>query len=185
MKERKRWAGEFENIEIVAAQGGAAVTLGDLATITDGFDEEGFHSQFNQMPAVELLLYRVGDQSPLEIARAVSRVMEDIGPGLPSGVHWRIDRNTAEDYRERMGLLVENGFIAIIIVFGILALFLEIRLAFWVMMGMTTSFIGGIMFLPLFGVSISMVSMFAFLVVLGIVVDDAIVVGENVYPESS
>lgn len=84
-----------------------------------------------------------------------------------------------------MGLLVENGFIAIIIVFGILALFLEIRLAFWVMMGMTTSFIGGIMFLPLFGVSISMVSMFAFLVVLGIVVDDAIVVGENVYPESS
>ncbi|MDZ7690349.1 MAG: efflux RND transporter permease subunit [Balneolaceae bacterium] len=76
---------------------------------------------------------------------------------------------------------MENGVIAILIVIFILALFLEYRLAFWVMMGMTISFIGGLLFLPTIGLSINMISMFGFLVVLGIVVDDAIVVGENVY----
>ncbi|GHC44368.1 efflux RND transporter permease subunit [Roseibacillus persicicus] len=181
MRERKEVAREFAEIEIVAAASGATVTLGDLATITDGFEEGEFPSQFNQGPSVELNVFRVGDQSPLDIASAVERVMADFETGLPPGIHWRIDSNSAEDFADRMSLLLENGVLAIVIVMGILALFLEIRLAFWVMMGMTASFIGGIMLLPLVGVSVSMVSMFAFLIVLGIVVDDAIVVGENIY----
>lgn len=181
LKERKQWARDLAKIEIIASKTGAVVKLEDIARITDGFEEGGFHSQFNQTPSIELNIYRVGDQSPKEIAEQVKKIMADVEKNLPEGVHWRIDGNRAKEYRERLELLIENGLMAIIIVLVILAIFLEIRLAFWVMMGMTISFIGGIILLPVIGVSINMISMFAFLVVLGIVVDDAIVVGENIY----
>jgi len=181
VKERKQWAEELGRIEVVTAAGGASVTLADLASIHDGFEETGFHGQFDQQPSVELQIYRIGQQSPLDIAEAVERVLADFETTLPPGVDTRIDSNAADDYRERLGLLIENGILAVIIVVTILAVFLEVRLAFWVMMGMVISFVGGILFLPMVGVSINMISMFAFLVVLGIVVDDAIVVGENVF----
>lgn len=179
MQERKQWAEEFSNITIVSSPSGAKVSLGDIATITDGFEETGFHGQFNQTPSVEMEIFRIGDQSPLDIAETVQQILDDFQ--LPPGVQSRIDSNRAEDYRERLSLLTENGIMAIFIVLIILALFLEYRLAFWVMMGMSISFIGGIVLLPLVGISINMISMFGFLVVLGIVVDDAIVVGENIY----
>ena len=179
MKERKQWAEEFGNVTIVSSPSGAKVTLADIATITDGFEETGFHGQFNQKPAVSLSIYRVGDQSPLDIAEITNGILDEFQ--LPPGIEYRIDSNRAEDYSERLSLLTENGILAIIIVMVILTLFLEYRLAFWVMMGMAISFIGGIIFLPFIGVSINMISMFGFLIVLGIVVDDAIVVGENVY----
>jgi len=179
MKERKQWADEYGNITIVSAPSGAKVSLSDIATITDGFEETGFHGQFNQQNYVELQIFRVGDQSPLEIEDAALGILKDFK--LPPEVKYRTDSNRASDYRERLSLLTENGVLAIIIVLLILTLFLEYRLAFWVMMGMTVSFIGGMIFLPLIGISVNMISMFGFLVVLGIVVDDAIVVGENVY----
>lgn len=179
MKERKQWADEYGNITIVSAPSGAKVSLKDIATITDGFEETGFHGQFNQQNYVELQIFRIGDQSPLEIEDAVLGILKDYQ--LPPGIKFRTDSNRASDYRERLSLLTENGVLAIIIVLLILTLFLEYRLAFWVMMGMTVSFIGGMIFLPMLGISVNMISMFGFLVVLGIVVDDAIVVGENVY----
>ncbi|AWW33345.1 AcrB/AcrD/AcrF family protein [Echinicola strongylocentroti] len=179
MKERKQWAKEFGEINIASSPSGAQVKLRDIATITDGFEETGFHGQFNQTPAVSMEIFRVGDQSPLDIEELVNELLADFQ--LPPGVNYRIDSNRAEDYRERLSLLTENGLMAVVIVLVILALFLEYRLAFWVMIGMVISFIGGITFLPLIGVSVNMISMFGFLVVLGIVVDDAIVVGENVF----
>jgi multidrug efflux pump subunit AcrB len=181
MKERKQWAEEFGNIAVLTSDSGAAVTLSDLAEITDGFEEAGFHSQFNQQPSVEILIHRVGDQSPLEIASAVDTVVDDFEAQLPDGVQVRVDSSAANDYEDRLSLLLQNGGLALIIVLTILALFLEFRLAFWVMTGMAISFVGGLVFLPGLGVSINMISMFGFLVVLGIVVDDAIVVGENVH----
>lgn len=179
MQERKQWADEYGDITIVTSDDGAKVTLKDIAKITDGFEEVGFHGQFNQENYVELRIFRIGDQSPLEIADVAQKILSDFQ--LPPGIKFRTDSNRAEDYRERLSLLTENGFLAIIIVLIILTLFLEYRLAFWVMMGMTVSFIGGMILLPLIGISVNMISMFGFLVVLGIVVDDAIVVGENVY----
>ena len=181
LKERKQWAEEFGRIEVVTAPSGATVTLADLANITDGFEEEGLHAQFNQQSSVELQVYRIGDQSPLEIAERVQEILTDFETSLPPGIQYRIDSNSAEDFRERLSLLTENGIMAIVIVLIILALFLEYKLAFWVMLGMVVSFIGGMVFLPMIGVSINMISMFGFLVVLGIVVDDAVVVGENIY----
>lgn len=181
MNERRDSSEEFGRIEIVAGAEGGTVLLRDIATLTDGFVEEGFHSRFNQTPSVELNVYRIGSQSPLDIEDAVRNVMAEVEPMLPAGVTWRVDSSSARDFRDRLGLLIENGLSAMIIVLVILALFLELRLAFWVMMGMTVSFVGGLVFLPVIGVSINMISMFAFLVVIGIVVDDAIVVGENTY----
>lgn len=181
VKARKQWAEQFASIELLTSETGSAVTLGDIATIRDGFTEGNFHSQFNQQPSVELQIYRVGDQSPLEIADAVEEVMRSVEAQLPEGMRWRIDNNNAEDFRSRLALVLENGFLAIVIVLFTLTLFLEFHLAFWVMAGMAVSFVGGILFLPLVGVSINMISLFGFLIVLGIVVDDAVVVGENVY----
>jgi len=181
LKERKQWAEQFAGIAVITTDAGGTVRLGDLATIRDGFTEGNFHSQFDRQPSVELGISRVGDQSPLEIAAAVDRVLEDFASHLPPGVRTRITGSAADDFRERLDLLIENGLLAVIIVMVILTLFLEYRLAFWVMLGMVISFIGGLVLAPLVGVSINMISMFAFLVVLGIVVDDAIVVGENVF----
>src|SRR6056297_3494133 len=181
VKARKQWAEEFAGIEIVAGREGPSVTLGDIATIRDGFEEVGFHSQFSQTPSVELDVFRVGTQSPIDIANAVEQTMANFESALPPGVQWRIDRNNAEEFRRRLYLVMENAVMAVVIVLVILALFLELRLAFWVMTGMAVSFIGGLLFMPAFDVSVNMISLFGFLVVLGIVVDDAVVVGENVY----
>ncbi len=179
MKERKQWADEFGEITIATSASGAQLKLADIAEITDDFVETGFHGQFNQQTAIGMEIFRVGDQSPLDIEDVVNEVMNNFQ--LPPGINYRIDSNRADDYRERLSLLTENGLLAIFIVMFILSLFLEYRLAFWVMMGMVISFVGGVIILPLIGVSINMISMFGFLVVLGIVVDDAIVVGENVF----
>ncbi len=182
MKARKQWAAEFGAIDIVNSAEGGSVTLGELATkIHDGFEEGGFHSQFNQTPSVELRIFRIGDQSPLTIADAVTEVLDQARPGLPPGVQFRIDNDSARDYRDRLSLLIENALQAIVIVLIILALFLEFKLAFWVMLGMCIAFVGSFIFMPAAGLSVNMISMFGFIVALGIVVDDAIVVGENVY----
>ena len=181
VKARKQWADEFSRLEIVSASDGPSVTLGDIATVRDGFEDAGFHSQFSQTPSVDLDIFRVGTQSPMDIAEAVQQTMQEFESVMPPGVKWRIDRNNAEEFRRRLSLVTKNAAMAMVIVLVIMALFLEFKLAFWVMMGMVVSFIAGILFLPLFGVSINMISLFGFLVVLGIVVDDAVVVGENVY----
>ncbi len=181
VKARKQWADQFARIELLTSETGTPLRLGDVATIDDGFTEGNFHSQFNQQPSVELQVYRVGDQSPLQIAAAVEEVMALAETQFPPGVKWRLDNNNAEDFRSRLALVLENGLLAIVIVLFTLALFLEFRLAFWVMAGMAVSFVGGILFLPVVDVSINMISLFGFLMVLGIVVDDAVVVGENVF----
>lgn len=181
MNERKQVAEEFSKIKLVSSDEGTPLLLGDIATIRDGFEEEGFNSQFNQQPSVELNIYRVGEQSPLRMANVVEGVMADFEADAPPGVSWRIDSNAAEDFRQRVSLVVKNGAMAVIIVVAILALFLELRLAFWVMMGMVISFFGGFLLLPMVDLSVNMISLFGFLIVLGVVVDDAIVVGENVY----
>jgi multidrug efflux pump subunit AcrB len=181
INERKLWSTQLADVVVVSADTGAPVRLRDIATVTDGFEEEGFHSQFNRQPSVELEVFRIGEQSPLDIAKAVERVLQDLDATLPEGVTYRIDSNRAEDFNDRLQLLVKNGVLAVIIIVLILSLFLEYRLSFWIMMGMAISFIGSFTLLPALDISINMISMFGFLVALGIVVDDAIVVGENVY----
>jgi multidrug efflux pump subunit AcrB len=178
---RRQWAREFAQIPIVDDGPGEPVRLGDIAQVFDGFEEEMFFSEFSGVPDVELGVYRVGDQSPTEVAQAVERTMRELESQLPPGVSWKITDNRAESYRDRLGLLIENGAMGLLLVLLLLGVFLQYRLALWVTVGMFTAFVGTLLFLPLLGVTINMISMFAFLVALGIVVDDAIVVGENVY----
>ncbi len=151
VKERKQWAEAFGKITVVMDATGARVPLSAIAQITDGFEETGFHSQFNEQPSVEIQVFRIGSQSPLGIAETVNASLEDFSNSLPQGVQYRIDGNRADDYRQRLSLLTENGIVAIFIVLIILGLFLEYRLAFWVMMGMAISFIGGVFSCPCLG----------------------------------
>ncbi len=181
VKQRKDWAREFAKIPIITTANGSVVLLGDIATVRDGFADVERWATFNGRRAVGLGVYRVGSQTPIEVSEASRRAMEEIERELPAGVNWDICRDRADTYRQRLELLLKNAFLGLMLVLLVLGLFLEFRLAFWVTMGIPISFLGAFLFLPTIDVTVNMISMFAFIVALGIVVDDAIVVGENIY----
>ncbi|PIE71381.1 MAG: cobalt-zinc-cadmium resistance protein [Deltaproteobacteria bacterium] len=182
MKERRDVAAAFADIPIITADTGTPVLLRDLADgIEDTFEEARQYATFNGEPALMLAFYRVGNQKPIEIAEAVKAMLPDIRASLPDGLDIAIVRDLSDVFRQRAELLVKNGYIGLILVFLLLALFLDIRLAFWVSLGIPISFLGAFLIFPFTDFSINMVTLFAFIVTLGIVVDDAIVVGENIY----
>ncbi len=181
MKERRDFGHEFARIPIVSTSEGTRLLLEDIAEIKDGFEETTVSSSFNGLPAVMIDVYRVGEQTPISVADAAKRVVEEINATLPEGLQVDVQNDRSDVYRQRLGLLMNNGYLGLALVFILLALFLEPRLAFWVSLGIPISFMGSFFFLSAMGVSINMVSMFAFIVTLGIVVDDAIIVGENIY----
>ena len=181
MKERRDYGREFANIPIISTADGAQLLLGDIATIKDGYEDLDTYSTFDGKRAMMIDVYTTGEQTPINVSRTVRKKLDDIRPTLPEGVQIAIRSDRSEVYEQRMDLLLRNSAMGIILVFGALALFLEIRLAFWVMMGIPISFMGSFLFLPMMDVSLNMISLFAFIIALGIVVDDAIVVGENVY----
>ncbi|MEN8753350.1 MAG: efflux RND transporter permease subunit, partial [Desulfobacterales bacterium] len=181
VKERKDYGHEFGKIPIITANDGTQVLLEDIADIKDGFEETDNAATYNGKPTVMIEVFRVGDQTPVSVSNAVKNVLVEVNEQLPSGLAVVLRNDRSDIYRQRMGLLIKNGFMGLGLVFVLLALFLETRLAFWVALGIPISFLGSLLLLPTMDVSINMVSMFAFIVTLGIVVDDAIVVGENVY----
>ena len=133
------------------------------------------------MPAVGFEVYRVGDETPIGVSDAVRKTMAEIEPSLPEGIRYVINNDWSDIYRQRMMLLTKNAVMGFVLVLVILGLFLEFKLAFWVTMGIPTAFLGAIFFMPAMDLSVNMISMFAFIIALGIVVDDAIVAGENIY----
>jgi len=183
VKDRRDLGTEFASLPIVTTPEGSVVRLEDLGTVTDGFEDTDLYARFNSQPAVLLNIFRVGDQTPISVSDAVQRHMERLERMLPPGVQLAKRNDSSDIFRQRMDLLTRNGIMGLALVFLLLALFLEIRLAFWVSMGIPISIMGSFLVLPAFGVSFNMVSMFAFIITLGIVVDDAIVVGENVYQQ--
>jgi len=181
MKERRDYGREFGRIPIITAAGGTQVFLEDIAVVRDGFAETDYYATYNGKPAVMIDVYRVGDQTPISVSDAVKEVVGEVNRTFPPGLSVELRNDRSEVYRQRLGLLLKNGYLGLGLVFILLALFLEIRLAFWVSLGIPISFMGAMFFLPAAGMSINMVSLFAFIITLGIVVDDAIVVGENIY----
>ncbi len=182
IKDRRDYAREFASIPIVTTQDGTRVLLEDIATIRDGFEETDNFATYNGKQAVLIEVYRVGDQTPTSVSQAVRQQLAVINSQvLPRGVFLESRYDRSDIYQQRMDLMLTNGYLGLSLVFILLAIFLEARLAFWVSLGIPISFLGAFLILPVFGVSINLVSMFAFIVTLGIVVDDAIVVGENVY----
>ena len=181
MSERRDWGEEFKNIDILSTIDGTRVKLGDIAVIKDGFEETDLISSYNGKTAVVAKVYRVGDQRPLDVAESVKNYKKRLDEVLPSGVKSDVRFDTSVLFHQRIDLLKRNAIIGLILVFVLLGLFLETRLAFWVTMGIPISFLGSFLFLPIADVSINMISLFAFIVTLGMVVDDAIVIGENIY----
>ena len=179
--DRRELGREFARIPIITASDGTKLLLEDIATIKDGFDESDKYNFYNGKPAITLTVYRVGQESPISIEESVEEVIEELRLTMPEGLDFTIWDSRADDYRGRMGLLLRNGILGLTLVFILLSLFLEMRLAFWVMLGIPISFLGTFIFMSGADVSLNMITMFAFLVSLGIVVDDAIVVGENIY----
>ena len=181
VNERRNFGHEFGKIPIITANDGTRVLLEDMAVINDGFEETDNFATYNGKPAVMIQVYRVGDQTPISVSDAVHRQVETLNQILPPGLALDARRDRSEVYRQRMDLMMRNGYLGLGLVFILLAIFLEARLAFWVSLGIPISILGSFLFLPPMGVSINVISMFAFIVTLGIVVDDAIVVGENIY----
>ncbi len=181
MKERKNYGYEFASIPIITTPRGGTILLRDIATITDGYEDTDYFATYNNKRAMLLKVMSSPNQTPIEISEAVRAHLKTFQEKLPDGMNAAILYDQSDAYRDRIDLLLRNSALGIILVLAMLALFLEIRLAFWVMMGIPISFMGSFLVLPLMDISLNMISLFAFIIALGIVVDDAIVVGENVY----
>lgn len=181
VKDRRDWAREFARIPIITTADGSVVLLEDIAEVREAFEDSNRFATYNGVRSIGLDIFRVGDQTPIGVSDAVRAAMLEIEADLPTGVSWDINRDRSDIYQQRLQLLLKNACVGLALVLLLLGLFLEFKLAFWVTMGIPISFLGGLLFLPALGVSINIVSMFAFIVALGIVVDDAIVAGENIY----
>jgi multidrug efflux pump subunit AcrB len=173
---------EFARLVLLTRPDGTRITLDQVATVRDTFADEDLQARFDGKPAALLKVFRVGDQDALLITAAVRDWVAQEGRSLlPHGVAMTTWRDESVILNGRINLLLRNALQGGVLVFVLLALFLQLRLAFWVTIGIPISFLGAIALMPYFHVSINLISLFAFLLVLGILVDDAIVVGENIF----
>ena len=172
---------EFERIPLITLADGTVVRLGQVASVIDSFKDTDIKTRFNGKPAAIVQINRTSDQDVIELARIVHDYVEKNASGLPAGINMATWGDLSVMVQERIDLLLRNGVQGITLVFIALALFLNIRLAFWVALGIPISFMGAFMALDALGQTLNMISLFAFIMTLGILVDDAIIVGENVY----
>ncbi|MFA0812426.1 efflux RND transporter permease subunit [Microbulbifer epialgicus] len=174
-------AEDFERIPVISRADGSVLLLRDVATVRDGFEENSNVILFNGNPAMNL---RVTQGEPLDVVGTAERIkafMEEARTQLPPGMEFDIWFDFSKAFEGRMSLLTGNALGGFAMVFIMLMLFLRPALALWVTVGIVVAFLGALWLLPVTGVSLNMLSLFAFLLILGIVVDDAIIVGEAVH----
>lgn len=174
-------AEEFARIPIISNGDGQPIRLGEIANIKDDFEETPLVTKFDGKPVVMLEVLRVGEQSAIQVADAVHKYMAEARPELPEGIGLEFWDDDAVIIKARLSTLVTSGIQGGILVLILLSLFLRPAIAFWVFLGVPVSFMGALIFMPFVGGTFNAVSLFAFITVLGIVVDDAIVTGENIY----
>ncbi len=174
---------EFRQIPIKIGTGGAKVTLGDVAYINDGFVEGERYFKYNGMNAIYMAVKATKTQNTIPVAETVKAYIEQKNKTLPQGVSLEVLVDMTYYLNARLDMMLSNLIQGSVLVAFMLTLFLRFRLALWVMIGLPVCFLGAMMLMPLFGVSINILSLFAFIMVLGIVVDDAIVIGESAYTE--
>ena len=172
---------EFERIPVLTKEDGTTILLSDVATIIDGFEDTDVKARFNGKPAALVVVRRTDSQDIIAISKTVKDYIKTHKDYLPKGITLGYWFDMAEMVQGRIDLLLKNGLQGILLVFIVLALFLDLGLAFWVSSGIPISFMGAFLILNYFGASINMLSLFGFIMTLGILVDDAIIVGENVY----
>ena len=180
---QKAYYGEsIGDIKIISKKNpNSYLKIKDIAIVVDGFEENDVELTFNSSPASIIMVFRIGNQNALEIAEKVELFINEKIKNLPVGVDLEIWNDESKYLKGRLDLLLKNAFIGLALVMFVLSLFLKPKFAFWVSLGIPISFLGAIWLFPFLDVSINMLSLFTFILVLGIVVDDAIVVGENFY----
>jgi len=172
---------DFSRIVIITRPDGTRITLDDIAEIKDGFTEDPLYGRFNGRSAVLLEVYRTGNQSALALARDVRNYVDGVRQRMPPGVTIDYWRDRSRIVKLRLNTLANSAIQGGILIFLLLTLFLRFSVAVWVCVGIPVSFMGALALMPELGVTINIISLFAFILVLGIVVDDAIVTGENIY----
>ena len=172
---------EYENLVVWTRADGSRLRVGDVATVVDGFAETDQFARFDRTPTMMVSVFRTGDQSALELGEMTHAYIDEAQTRLPDGLSLTIWQDSAEALSGQLALMLRTGATGFVLVFIALALFLDLRLALWVSLGIPISFLGALALMPTFDISINMMSLFAFVTVLGIVVDDAIIVGENIF----
>ncbi len=172
---------DFEKIVVLTRSDGTRLTVGDIAEVRDGFEEEPLTATFNGRPAVVVEVYRTGDQNAIDVANAVKAYAASARRSIPPGVDLTVWRDRARIVKARLSTLSNSAVQGGLLIFLLLTLFLRFSVAVWVCIGIPISFMGALALMPELGVTINIISLFAFILVLGIVVDDAIVTGENIY----
>lgn len=172
---------EFKDIIVLTAADGTRVKLGDIARVNDGFIESPFLSRFNGRRCVLIMVSREGNQNAIKISEKVKEYMGAQAPLLPSGVGLDYWSDSSKIVKGRLDTLIDSASKSLLLVFLVLTLFLRPSLAVWVVIGIPVCFLGAIALMPPLGVTINIMSLFGFILVLGVVVDDAIVTGENIY----
>ncbi|MDE0061949.1 MAG: efflux RND transporter permease subunit [Gammaproteobacteria bacterium] len=177
---------EFEQIVLISREDGTRIRLGDIATIEDGFAETESYAFFNGTRSFGIAVMSTEDENELDVTAAVRAYVEETGATMPPGVRLETWGDVSQHLDSRMNMMFKNMFIGAVLVFAILGLFLHLKFAFWVIVGLPVAFLGALMMLPLpaIDISINVISLFGFILVLGIVVDDAIVVAESVYAQT-
>ena len=172
---------QFEDIVVKTNPDGSIIRVADVATVDDGFQEVLLKAEFNGEFAALIQVFRVGDQDAIDIADRVKDYVAERQATLPVGMTLGYWNDRSEVLKARLGTLLRNGVQGSILVIVLLTMFLRPAVALWVFIGIPASFLGALMLLPVLDVSINLMSLFGFIIVLGIVVDDAIVTGENIY----
>jgi len=172
---------EFARIAIKTNADGSILTLSDIATVSDDFEETPVRTRFNGKSAAFIDVYRIGQQSAIDVADKVKNYIENRQSSLPHGYELSYWDDDSQIVKARISTLTTNAMQGLILVFALLSLFLRPSIAIWVCIGIPVSFMGAFIVMPFMGVTLNVMSLFAFILVLGIVVDDAIVTGENIY----
>jgi multidrug efflux pump subunit AcrB len=172
---------DFEDILIRTNPDGSRLLLKDIANIKDDFAETGRFSEFDGKPAITIQVLSVGTQNELDISQTVRDYVAEKQATNPSGVGVAAWADITYYLKGRLDMMVKNLIMGAVLVFLSLALFLRLKLAFWVMVGLPVAFLGTFFLMPAFDVTVNLISLFGFILVLGIVVDDAIVIGESAY----
>ncbi len=172
---------DFENIVLVSKRDGTRLLLGDVAKVTDGFEDLDVRSRFNDKASLDLNVYVTSHPNVLKTSETVQSWVVEARRRLPAGVTLTPWQDQSEPFKSRVETLLTNGIGGLILVFIVLVVFLRPLLAMWVCVGIAVAFMGTFFMLPYTGVQLHMISLFAFLLILGIVVDDAIIVGEAIH----
>jgi multidrug efflux pump subunit AcrB len=175
----KRTAAEVEEIELKAFPDGRKVLLRDIASVHEAFEDTSRLAFRRGEPAIELNIRRATNTDALDAAKIVATTIEEVRPTLPPTLKLEQYNVRARSIEQRIGLLVRNGLSGLLLVVAVLFLFLNVRVAFWIAAGIPAAMLAAVGLMLLSGQTINMISLFGMIMAIGIVVDDAIVVGEH------